>query len=252
MTRDIVIPAGGVIGADFAALIGSPYRALAPIGPGRMPVLQHIVDTLRSAEPDARVICVAPEAVSQAVQNVDLWLPAGVSGPENIRLGLSYAIPEQPALLCTSDLPLMTIDSVKTFINACRSDVQLTVGLVHADDYNREFTDAPPSEFTSLSETGPITLAGLFQIQPDLLTCQSALFDKLFSARKEQWRLASLIGPKLLWQFATKTLTLSALTRRAEHLIGGPVQIIFDTAPVLAYDIDTADDYTYATTHFGN
>ena len=252
MTRDIVIPAGGVIGADFAELIGSPYRALAPLGTNRTFVLQHIVDTLRIAEPDARVICVAPEAVSQAVKSVDLWLPAGVSGPENIRLGLSHALPGQPALLCTSDLPLVTVDSVKTFIAACRSDVQIAVGLVRADDYNRRFSDAPPSEFTPLSETGPITLAGLFQIQPDLLTRQSRLFDKLFSARKEQWRLAGLIGPRLLWQFATKTLTLSAITRRAEYLIGGPVQIIFDASPVLAYDIDTADDYTYATAHFGN
>ena len=250
--RDIVIPAGGLIHAGFAAHIGSPYRALAPLGPNKTPVLQHIVETLRAAEPEVRVLCVAPEAVAQAVQGVDLWLPAGDSGPENIRLGLSHAAPGKPALLCMSDLPLITVESVREFVATCRPDAHLTVGLVRADSYLREFRGAPPSEFVSLRETGPITLAGLFQIQPDLLTHQRVLFDKLFGARKAQWRLASLIGPRLLWQFTTKTLSLSALTQRAEQLIGGPVQIIEGSAPVLAYDLDTLDDYTYAQTHFRN
>jgi GTP:adenosylcobinamide-phosphate guanylyltransferase len=251
LTRDIVIPAGGVISAEFAERIGSPYRALAPLGPNKTPVLQQIVDTLRAAHPNARVICVAPPEVAQVVQNVDLWLPSGDSGPENIRLGLSHAKPNQPALLCTSDLPLITPESVQTFIAACRSDALLTAGLVRADVYEREFQDAPPSQFVDLSETGPITLAGLFQIQPDLLVRQSALFDKLFQARKAPWHLAGLFGPRLLWQFATKTLNLHTLTQRAEQLLGGPVQIILETDPVLAYDIDTPDDYTYAATRFG-
>ena len=250
--KDIVIPAGGVISAEFAKRIGSPYRALAPLGPNKTPVLQHIVETLRAAEPDARVICVAPETVAQAVNGVDVWLPSGPSGPENIRLGLSHADPGQPALLCTSDLPLITAGSVRAFIAACRPDAHLAAGLVRAGDYEREFRDAPPSQFVSLAETGPVTLAGLFQIQPDLLTRQSALFEKLFHARKAPWQLAGLFGPQLLWQFAAKTLRLQTLTQRAEQLIGGPVQIIPETDPVLAYDIDTPDDYTYAETRCGN
>ena len=236
--RDIVIPAGGVISREFAERIGSPYRALAPLGPNQTPILQHIVCTLRAAEPQARVICVAPDVVAQAVQDVDVWLPAGDSGPENIRLGLRHAAPDQPALLCTSDLPLITAQSVRAFVQDCRADAPLTAALVQAGEYQREFRNAPPSEFVSLAETGPVTLAGLFQIQPDLLERRSALFDQLFHARKAQWRLASVIGPRLLWQLATRTLSLSALMQRAEQLTGGPVQIIRDTDPVLAYDID--------------
>ena len=250
--KDIVIPAGGMISAEYEARIGSPYRALAPLGPSKTPVLQHIVDTLRAAEPQARLICVAPNTVAQAVSGVDVWLTADDSGPENIRLGLSHAAPGRPALLCTSDLPLITAASVRAFIAACRPDTHLTAGLVRAEDYECEFKNAPPSQFVRLAETGPITLAGLFQIQTDLLTRQPALFDKLFSARKAPWRLAGLFGPQLLWQFATKTLSLHTLTQRAEQLIGGPVQIILKSDPVLAYDSDTPDDYTYAETRYRN
>ncbi len=60
--------------------------------------------------------------------------------------------------------------------------------------------------------------------------------------------MAGLLGPRLLWGWATRTLNLQMLTARAEHLLGGPVQVVTDTSPLLAYDIDTADDYTYAQT----
>ncbi len=249
--RSIVIPAGGEISPEFAERIGSPHRALAPLGLSRTPLLQHIVSTLRAAEPGAKIICVAPKEVSGAVGGVDLWLPAGVSGPENMRLGLSHAEANQPALLCTSDLPLITTEGVRAFVNACRADAQITVGLVRAEAYRQAFPGAPPSEFTKLAETGPVTMAGLFQIQPDLLTRRSALFDKLFRARKSQWQMAGIVGPKLVWQLATRTLRLSSVVQRAEHLIGGPVQVILDADPILAYDADTLDDYTYAKTRFG-
>lgn len=249
--RSIVIPAGGEISAEYAARIGSPYRALAPLGPDKTPLLQHIVDTLRAAEPGAEVICVAPDAVKRAVDGVDVWLPAGPSGSENMRLGLSRAGAYQPALLCTSDLPLTTAESVRAFVDACRPDAQITVGLVRAEAYGQAFPGAPPSEFTALAEIGPVTMAGLFQIQPDLLTRRAALFDTLFRARKSQGRMAAVAGPKLLWQLATKTLRLSSLTQRAEQLIGGPVQIILNADPTLAYDADTLDDYTYAEARFG-
>jgi GTP:adenosylcobinamide-phosphate guanylyltransferase len=249
--RSIVVPAGGEISREFAERIGSPYRALAPFGPKKTPLLQHIVTTLRDADPDATLICVAPPEVAEAINGVDLWLTSGPSGPENIRLGLSHAEASQPALLCTSDLPLITAESVRSFIDACRSDAQVTVGLVWAEAYEKAFPNAPPSEFVSLSEIGPVTLTGLFQIQPDLLVRRSALFDKLFAGRKSQARMAGVVGPKLLWQLATKTLRLSSLTQRAEHLIGGPIQVILDADPTLAYDLDTLDDYTYAETRFG-
>ena len=250
--RDIVIPAGGEISAALAERIGSPHRALAPLGASRTPLLQHVVTTLRAAEPDARILCVAPPEAAEVVRGVDLWLPTGGSGPENMRRGLSHANPHQPALLCASDLPLITAGAVRAFVQACRPDVQIAAGMVRADAYRQAFPDAPPSEFVTLAETGPVTLAGLFQIRPDLLTRRAALCDALFAARKSQRRMAGVIGPKLLWQLATRTLRLASLTQRAEQLLGGPAQVILDADPTLACDLDTWDDYTYAATYHSN
>lgn len=248
MTWDVVIPAGGVIDDAYAQAIGSLYRPLAPLGPEGTPILQHIVDTLRATGDIGRIVCVAPEAVSSVISGVDLWLPTGKSGTDNIRLGLAKATPGRPAIVCTSDLPLLTASCVRDFLAACRPDVEVAVGLVKADDYNAAFPDAPPSEFVRLADAGPVTLGGVFLVHPDLLVRREALFRKIFQSRKEQWRMAGLLGPRLLWQFATKTLRLQDIVARAETILGGPVQVVEGVAPTLAYDIDTHDDYTYART----
>ena len=246
MPWDAVIPAGGDIDAGYAEAIGSPHRALAPFGPAGTPVVQHVVDTLRAVPGVARIICAAPDAVRQAVTGVDCWLPAESSGPANIRAGLERATPGRPAVVCASDLPLLAAEDVRDFLAACRPDVLAAVGLVRAGDYTRAYPDAPPSEFVGLRDAGPVTLSGLFVVQPDLLLRRGALFARVFAARKSQWRLAGLLGPRLVWQYATRTLTLDAVVRRAEFLLGGSVQAVQNAAPALAHDIDTADDYTYA------
>lgn len=245
-TLDVVIPAGGVIDAAYADAIGSPFRALAPLGAEKTPVLQRIVDTLRASGKARRVICVAPPEVESRISGVDVWLTASSSGPENITRGLAAADPDAPALLCTSDLPLLTPDSVRDFVSHCRAEAQIALGLVRAEDYKAAFPDAPPSTFVHLRDAGPVTLAGVFQIHPALLARQEALFRRLFAARKDQWRMARLLGPRLLWQLATRSLRLTEITARAAALLQTPVQVVSGAAPVLAHDMDTLDDYTYA------
>lgn len=246
---DIVIPAGGTIDADFAARIGSPYRALAPLGSDKMPVLQHVVDTLRALGAVGQIVCAAPDAVQAAVSGVDLWLVAGDSGPQNILAGLRTLPPDTLALVCTSDLPLMTPDAVKRFVSALTPETAVSVGLVRADAYTAAYPDAPPSTFVELRDTGPVTLAGLFAVRPAALFQRQALLDSLFGARKSQARMAGILGPRLLLAWLTHRLTQAALTARAETLLGARVQVIDHTDPALAYDMDTAEDYEYATQH---
>ncbi len=251
LTRDVVIPAGGSIDEGYARAIGSPFRALAPLGPDRVPVLQHVVDTLRASGAAGRIIVVAPSPVADVIEGVDEWLIAGDSGPANIRAGLARATPGRAALVCASDLPLMTPEGVADFCVRCRPNAQIAVGMVAAEDYNRAFPDAPPSEFVRLADAGEVTLGGLFLIHPDLLARHDALLRRLFAGRKDQWRMAGVLGPRLLWQWATKTLRLETVTRRAETISGTPVDVVSETDPTLAYDIDTEDDYTYAQSRFG-
>ena len=243
---DVVIPAGGTIDTGYARAIGSPFRALAPLGPERRPVLQYVVDALRETGFARRILVVAPPAVQAAITGVDAWLPAEDSGAQNILVGLAAVDPNRLALVCPSDLPLLTAGSVTKFLELCRPDAEIAVGLVRAEAYHMLFPGAPPSQFTALVGTGPVTLGSIFLLHPSLITRQAILLDRLFEGRKSQWQTAKLLGPRLLWGWATKSLSVPMITTRAEELTGGKVQIVSEVSPLLAYDIDTLDDYTYA------
>lgn len=247
---NVVIPAGGTIDAGFAARIGSPFRALAPLGSEKTLVLQHVVDALRASGAVGQIVCAAPDAVQSAVSGVDVWLPAGESGPQNILAGLRALRPDAMALVCTSDLPLMTPEAVRCFVSALTPEAAVAVGLVRAEAYTAAYPDAPPSTFVTLRDAGPVTLAGLFAVRPDALFQRQALLGSLFGARKSQAQMAGILGPRLLLAWLTRRLILAALTARAEALLGADVQVVDHTDPALAYDMDTFDDYNYAAQHF--
>ncbi len=245
--RDVVIPAGGTIPTEYAEKIGTPFRALAPTGPGRVPTMQRVVDALRGSGRVRRIVAVAPPAVQDAISGVDEWLPSGDSGPRNILLGLA-ALPdwEAPALVCTSDLPLLTAEAVEAFVERARPDADVSLGLVGRVAYERAFPDAPLSLFVPFRDIGPVTMSCLFQVRPALLRRNEALLNRAFAGRKSQWEMASLLGPALLCRFALRRLTLAAVQARAEALLRCRADVIRDCPPELALDIDTTDDYAYA------
>lgn len=250
--RDVVIPAGGSISENYARIVGTQYRALAPVGPERRPVMQIVVDALRASGSVGRIVGVAAGPVAAAIDDVDLWLPAAAGGPANILRGLA-ALEDAgaPALVCASDLPLMTPEAVAAFVSPCRADVDVTLGMVSGPVYEAAFPDAPPSQWVELRDAGPVTLGGLFGLRPAFWLRQEPMLTSVFESRKSQWRMARLLGPRLLWQWAARKLTLQALVARGETLLGGRAQVLRDVSPRLAFDIDTEDDYTYADTRFG-
>jgi GTP:adenosylcobinamide-phosphate guanylyltransferase len=247
--RDVVIPAGGRIPEAYAHAAGTPYRALAPLGTERRPVLQIVVDALRSSGSVRRIVCVAAPQVAATISGVDHWLPAGERGTENILRGLaSLDDPAVPALVCTSDLPLLTPPDVQKFVSQCDTYVDVTLGLVTASSYETAFREAPSSQWVTLRDVGPVTMVGLFGIRPAILLRQEALLASVFESRKSQLRMIRMLGPRLIWQWATKTLTLQTLVTRGEKILGGRAQILRDAPPRLSFDIDTQDDYAYADT----
>ena len=211
--------------------------------------MQIVVDALRRSGCADRIIAVAAPAVAQAVIGVDQWLPAGPSGAANILAGLAAATPDAPVLVCLSDLPLIAPPHIETFVAGCDLEADVNLGLIRAPAFEQAFPDAPPSTFVRLRDVGPVTLSGLFAVHPNVLTRNAAVFDALFGARKSQWSTARVLGPGLAWRWATRQIALDWLLGFAQTRFSCRVNIVEDAAPALAFDIDTADDYTCVHAH---
>jgi hypothetical protein len=70
----------------------------------------------------------------------------------------------------------------------------------------------------------------------------------LFEARKRPWRMASLIGPAALIRFAAGRLGVTDLEATAQRVLQMPARAVRNCAAELAFDVDTAAEYGYATT----
>ena len=248
---DVVIPAGGLIDGEFAEDAGTTVRALAPVGNSRRPVLRVVVDALRQCDRVDKIVCVGPDAIQDKVKGVDRWLPEPIpsgipQGPANILKGLQRVNPDRLALVCTSDLPFLTAEAVSDFINRLDLDADVVGGIVSAKAYEARFVNAPASEYVGLADVGPTTIGCLFAVRPSIIMGKMDLVANAFNARKSLWCMVRLLGPRLLWEFATKRMSLTSITARLERLLGCSVKVLRDVHPEAAFDIDTIEDYRYS------
>ena len=83
-------------------------------------------------------------------------------------------------------------------------------------------------------------------MEPAALRQAMPMINKLFDNRKSKMGMARLLGPKLLYKYLAKTLTIDDVQAKALSLLGLKGTALKDAPPELAYDIDYYDDYEYA------
>jgi CTP:molybdopterin cytidylyltransferase MocA len=246
-TLPVIVPAGGTIDGRFQQAAGTQLRCLAPIGSDS--VLQRVVSALKDSGLADPVIAAVPDAVPLAVNGVDLWAVSADLGTQSIRNGLKLAANAERVLICTSDLPFITAQAVADFVDRAAADADVSIGLVTEIDYNGAFPGSPTSIFLPIRETGPITIGCLFLLKLDALKRIDPWLDRLFSARKSLFQSARLLGPQIVLQLLTKRLSIRSLRERARQLVGIDIDVLVGVSPVLAFDIDTPEDYEYAKAH---
>lgn len=246
---DVILPAGGRIDGEFAQRVGTEVKALARFA-GET-ILQRTVNTLRTTGSVRRIVVIGgDEAKAQALAcGADGAVSDGTTMPENILRGLEW-LQEQPGgatphvLDVTTDLPFLTADAIRTFLCACPSDADVVVPIVTQQTFEARFPGSG-NEFTRLRD-GAFTLGCAIRFRREMLHRNRQRLEAMFAARKSQWRMAALIGPRIAWRFATRQLTVDDLVARANALMDCTAVPIRDASPELAYDIDLPAEYDYA------
>lgn len=246
-TVDAIVPAGGTIDAEFAQLVGTQEKALIEIG-GRS-ILQAVVQALRDSGRIRNIVVVGSSSVREQVSSLGVeCIEPGDSGPENIFRGfdkLQQLAPKvEQALIVTCDLPFVSGESVASYLDLCPPDRDICVPVIDRE----AFEAAYPGTTSTFVQTkdGTFTIGGMFLMSARKLPQLRQSIEQIFAKRKSKIGMAMLIGPKFVWKYLTKSLTISDLEAKIESMLrctGAAVR----GAPVdLAYDIDYRDDYEYA------
>jgi molybdopterin-guanine dinucleotide biosynthesis protein A len=237
----VVITAGGECAPDLAAAIGSPAKALAPIGTRRC--IDIVIAAARGLDP-AGIAVVAPDAVAAHIGGrVERTIPADPSGIVNIARALD-AFPRPTRLLyLTCDLPFVSTAALADFV-ARGEGAGIAMALADADAYAADYPASPGHAIRLGSER--IANGSVFLIDGAAIDPVAATAGRFFSARKSLPRLALLLGPALLAKFALGRLRISDVEARARAVLGLDARAIRNCAPATCYDIDSLADWTYA------
>ncbi len=247
---DVALPAGGRVTGEFARQAGTDIKALIRLDADGPTILEHTMTTLRATGRVGRIVVVGPEAVlSQArALGADGVVAEGATGPENILRGLAWlgesGTLAARVLVVTTDLPFLTPQSVRRFLAACPPDADVAIPIVTQQAYEARFPGSP-NTFARLRD-GAFTLGCVFLLEPRLLLQNRARLERLFAARKSQWRMVSLVGLPTLLRWMTGRLAVAHIVARAGAILGCRGAAVLDAPPELAFDIDLPEDFAHA------
>ncbi|HWD39982.1 MAG TPA: nucleotidyltransferase family protein [Fimbriimonas sp.] len=250
-TYDAILPAGGRIKPDFASVVGTDVKALIKFE-GES-ILEKTLKALRETGRIGRMAVIGCDEVRKASKSLaDDVLPEGASGPENILRGLKDLISKPNAsekvFLVTTDLPFLSREIVDRYLDQCSDGRDINVPLVSRDQWEQRFPGTTAT-FAKLAD-GTWTTGCAFLIDVGALENSMPQIEQVFNNRKSVMGMAKLLGPKFLFKFATKTLTVPDIEVKIQQMLGCTGAAIRNAPTELAYDIDALDDYEYAVKEF--
>ncbi len=240
-----VITAGGPIDREYAALAGTRVKALAHVRGWTM--LDRTIASLRDAGFE-RIAVVGNGDVRRSVDGrVEKVLDDAGTGAKNVISALAaWPVDGEPLLYLTCDMPYITATAITSFLERVPRDT-LAMPLTEIDAFARRFPGAPPFGITLAGKC--VVNGGVFHIPAGGTARIRSFATTLFDARKAPWRMATIAGPMLLLRFALKQLSIGELEARARKVLDMDVIAVQNSAPELAFDADTVDEYRYAINH---
>ncbi|MHB8635979.1 MAG: NTP transferase domain-containing protein [Fimbriimonadaceae bacterium] len=246
-TLDAILPAGGRLGAELAAKVGTDIKALIEID-GK-PLLEHVFDAIQASGLVRRTVLIGGSDVRAKFANRATYaIDEADSGPANMYNGLetllAQADPPTRILLATTDLPYVRGQHVARLIEMAPTDKQIVVPAVRRADFEVAYPGTS-STFVKLKD-GEFTLGGMFLIDATAMRNMRPHAEAVFNQRKSKFGMAKLLGFGFALRFATNRLSLLDVERKIVSLLGCSAGPVPGAPAEFAYDIDDWEDYSYA------
>lgn len=246
MDIDVIILAGGNAGGlDHSVAC----KGLVPIC--AKPMVQYVVEALRSCPPIRRIIAVMPEPglgdwrekVDQIVVNdgniVDNFIAAVQTVPDDRRV-----------LVLSADIPLITPESLVDYLAKCQPfDADLYYPIASRASVEAKFPGVQRT-YMRIRE-GTFTGGNVMLLNPETILRNRRLMESVFDARKSPLRLVRILGFGFVLKFFLRLLTIEGLERKVSQLVGGIGRAVIVEHAEIGFDVDKPADLAIATRILG-
>jgi len=237
--------AGGPVDEVARLQPGTTNKAFVEIG-GKA-LVTRTLEALRASPSVGKLIVVAPEEMhgSSALALADETREAGVHIRDSLASGLAGLPADQLVLLSTSDLPILSTESVEEFITGAQhSDADLAYAILERSIHEAKFPDVPHT--WARMRDGTYCGGGFVAVKPRVFTSLARFIERLGAARKNPMHLALLFGPDTLLKFAFHRLSIAEAEDRASRALGATVRAVPCSHPEMAVNVDRASDVALA------
>lgn len=238
MKWEAILLAGGKLEKDFESFGDYPGKAYLPIN-GK-PMARYVIDVLRSIPRLKRIVSVIPNGANAGEWAGTTAILGGNSIIESMAAGFQALSKDtEMALLATCDLPALTKESVDDFMNQVETENPgLAFGFVSKDDSEAKFPGVPHT-YISVKE-GTFCGSGLIAIMPDKFPILQKFAAEATENRKNLFKIAKILGVKIMTKLLLKTLTLKEAEVRASELLTFKAKGIRSRFPEIAFNVDNA------------
>jgi molybdopterin-guanine dinucleotide biosynthesis protein A len=247
----------GVIGTTAIVLAGGPQDALAAKTPGApnkafvaihgIALVERTLRALRASSSIGRIIVVAPERVHRhpALALADEHRRDGQRIRDSLRNGLAGLPPNADVLVSTSDLPVLTAQSVDDFVfRAIEKNADLVYGCLEKRTHDAKYPQVPHT-WARLRD-GTYCGTGFITMRPRVFPSLERFIEQLGHARKNPLQLARLFGWDVLLRFALRRLSIADAEQRASQVIGAPVRAVISPYAEIGVNVDRVSDIALA------
>ncbi len=216
---------------------GVDNKALVRIGDREMVV--YVLAALAQVEEIDRLAVVGPvESLSFLCGDFSVEIvPEQDSILRNIHAAIVALGLEQPLLICTADIPLLTLSALQDFIEKCRPFEHDFYYPVVRKERCEEVFPSVERTYVTLKE-GKFTGGNIFLINPARLEDSLERVERFLDVRKNPLKMVSLLGPGFLLRFVSKRLSLDEVAARFSQLLQISARPVISEYPEISLDVD--------------
>jgi len=153
-------------------------------------------------------------------------------------------------LLSTSDIPLLTPQSIEDFINQCQDqEADLYYPIVAKEVVESRFANSPRT-YVNLRE-GMFTGGNVFLLNPAIVEECIPRGEQIIKARKSPMKLCRLVGMMFLLKFLARSITLEEAQDKVSRLLGIRGRVVISGYPEVGVDVDKPSDLELITRTLG-
>ncbi len=245
MALTAIVLAGGAPDALTAGDPGAPNKAFLFVG--GQPLVARGLTALRRTAGIGHIIAVAPggERAAAALDAADEIRPDGARIADSLRSGLRDLPPDEPVLLLTADLPVVTPAALEEFLAlGLGSGADVVYACVERRTHMARYPDVPHT-WARLRD-GTFCGGGAVLLKPRAFASLERFLDRLGAARKNPAQLAAIFGWDVVARYALGQLAIANAERRAGRLLGVPAAAAVCTHAEIAVNVDRPADLLWA------